>query len=102
MILILENVIILHYFMHVTSACVETNHESQFGVVKNTCMGQLTTVKRAAQVYAANHAEIKFPADVTSAALLTFLKKTTGKFDNTHTCTYISSVQRHTHLNSSI
>ena len=54
----------------------ETNDGSQQGVVGNTTMGNLTTVKRAAEVYAIKKGLTL--EKVTSAALQTFMMETAG------------------------
>ena len=56
--------------------CAETNHETQEGVVVNSIMGNLTTVKRAADVYAKlKNIDV---ASVTAPALLAFMLTATG------------------------
>ena len=56
--------------------CAETNHEGQEGIVMNTTMGSLTTVKRAVGIYGA--ATGTSPGDVTSAALLEYMLEICG------------------------
>ena len=56
--------------------CAETNYESQQGVVVNSIMGSLTTVRRACEVYA-KLKRISTDA-VTSAAVQSHMTKAVG------------------------
>ena len=78
----------------------ETNEESQQGVVGNTTMGNLTTVKRAAEVFAKKKG---MTIDkVTSAALQSFMTETSGNYDTLPTTTYVSCPQTYSsHLTGS-
>ena len=68
----------------------ETNYESQEGVVQNSVMGNLTTLKRARDVYAAKK-KVR-PDKVGSAALQFFMTEATGNFHALPIPTYVFSI----------
>ena len=71
--------------------CSETNHESHEGVVVNTLMGNLTTVKRARDIYGKKKSIAS--EKVTSAALQDFMLTATGKVDVRSIPTYVCLIR---------
>ena len=66
------------------------HYESQEGVVQNSVMGNLTTVKRACSVYAAK--KKVSPDKVISGALQSFMTAATGNYHALPTPTYVFSI----------
>ena len=81
-----ENIFYTQFLMnHMLPA--DTNYGSQEGVVKNTVMANLTTIKRAVAVFA-KKSNIQV-TKVTCGALQAFMMKTTGKYDARPRTTYV-------------
>ena len=76
--------------------CAETNHGSQEGVVMNTHMGNLTIVRRSADVYAKKHGNIA-RVSVTAAALQKWMSEAAGNCEAPPLLTYVLSIHIHIH-----